>query len=116
MDVVIDSRTVETLFPITSAVENIKVAGRTIAELIRERFAPFPGDGRRIRVRGDFLPSPTLAELARNTPRPLIVRGEMDGAELLVTDFSGGEAVSANEREIISRSPKENARRRTGSP
>ncbi len=93
MDVVIDSRTVETLFPITGAVENIKVAGRTIAELIRERFAPFPGDGRRIRVRGDFLPSPTLAELARNTPRPLIVRGEMDGAELLVTDFSGGEAV-----------------------
>ncbi len=94
MEVVIDSRTVETLFPITRAPADIKVAGRTIAELIRERFAAFPDDGRRIRVRGDFLPSPELVELVRTSAQSLSVRDACDGAELLAAELPGGGAAT----------------------
>ncbi len=76
------------LWPITTDCGNIRVAGKTVKELILEAF-PAPADERKISVREDFLPSPACVEMIVKALGNTVIRDAADGTVVLQLRIPG---------------------------
>lgn len=76
------------LWPITTECGAIRVAGRTIREMILATFPPLP-DARQISIRADFLPSPACAAMIAAATGNTVIRDAADGTIVLQLRIPG---------------------------